>query len=96
MADLTREDILQLARLAKLELTDEEIKKFQNELGDILGYVEKLSEVDVKGLKPTTQVTGLVNVMRNDEIKPYQADQQALLKNLPDRQGNNIKVRRVL
>jgi len=96
MADLTRDDILQLARLAKLELTDEEIKKFQNELGDILGYVEKLSEVDVKGLKPTTQVTGLVNVMRNDEVKPYQADQQALLKNLPDRQGNNIKVRRVL
>ena len=54
MANLTRDDVLQLARLAKLELTEEEIVKFQHELADILGYVEKLSEVDVTGLKPTT------------------------------------------
>jgi aspartyl-tRNA(Asn)/glutamyl-tRNA(Gln) amidotransferase subunit C len=96
MANLTRDDVLQLARLAKLELTEEEIVKFQHELADILGYVEKLSEVDVSGLKPTTQVTGLVNVMRNDDIIPYQASQQALLHNVPDRKGNTIKVRRVL
>ena len=96
MADLTREDVLKLARLTKLELTEEEITKFQKELGQILGYVDSLSEVDVTDLQPTTQVTGLTNVTREDKVRAYQADQQALLKNVPNRQGNNIKVRRVL
>lgn len=96
MADLTREDVLKLARLTKLELTEDEITKFQKELGEILGYVDSLSEVDVTDLQPTTQVTGLTNVTRADEVRAYQTDQQALLKNVPARQGNNIKVRRVL
>jgi aspartyl-tRNA(Asn)/glutamyl-tRNA(Gln) amidotransferase subunit C len=96
MADLSRDDVLQLAQLAKLKLSEEEIAQFQKELAEILDYVEKISEVDVTGLQPTTQVTGLTNVTRNDVVRQYQADQQALLKNLPDRQGNSIKVRRVL
>lgn len=96
MAKLSREDVLNLAKLAKLELTEDEIEKFRTELSDILGYVEKLSEVDVTGLKPTTQVTGLTNVLRKDTEKNYGLDQKALLKNVPDRQGNSIKVRRVL
>ncbi|MCA9330273.1 Asp-tRNA(Asn)/Glu-tRNA(Gln) amidotransferase subunit GatC [Candidatus Saccharibacteria bacterium] len=96
MANLTRDDVLKLARLSKLKLTEDEISKFRAELGEILEYVNILSEVDVKDKKPTTQVTGLVNVMRDDKLVDYQADQQALLKNLPGRQGNYIKVRRVL
>ncbi len=96
MANLSKEDVLKLARLSKLELTEEEVSKFQKELVGILGYVEKLSEVDVTGLEPTTQVTGLTNATRKDVVQKYQADQQALLKNVPSRQGNSIKVRRVL
>lgn len=96
MADLTRDDVLQLAQLSKLSLTEEEITKFQSELDEILGYVEKLSEVDVKGLEPTTQVTGLTNVLRSDDIVDYGISQDELLKNVPNKQGNSIKVRRVL
>lgn len=96
MANLSKEDVLKLARLSKLELTEEEVSKFQKELVEILGYVEKLSEVDVTDLAPTTQVTGLTNVTRKDIVQKYQADQEALLKNVPARQGNSIKVRRVL
>lgn len=96
MADLTRDDVLQLARLSKLELSEAEIKQFQAELVEILGFVAKLQEVDVQGLKPTTQVTGLTNVTRADVVKQYQASPEGLLKNLPARQGNSIKVRRVL
>lgn len=96
MTKLSRDDVLNLAKLAKLELTEEEIEKFRTELSDILGYVEKLSEADVTGLAPTTQVTGLTNVMRADQERNYGLDQQALLKNVPRKQGNNIKVRRVL
>lgn len=96
MADLTKSDVLKLAQLSKLNLTEDEIKSFQKELSDILGYVEKLNEVDVTGLEPTTQVTGLTDVMRPDVVKDYGTPTGKLLQNVPDRQGNSIKVRRVL
>lgn len=96
MAKLSREDILKLARLAQLELTDEEIGKFQKEISEILGYVEQLRNVDVKGLKPTYQVTGLKNVTRKDEIIDYGIAQADLLKNVPELENKQIKVRRVL
>jgi aspartyl-tRNA(Asn)/glutamyl-tRNA(Gln) amidotransferase subunit C len=96
MAQLTREDVLKLARLARLHLTDEEIAQFQKEIGDILSYVELLKDADVAGLEPTSQVTGLKNVMRADEIKDYGITPKELLKNAPATQDGHIKVRRVL
>lgn len=96
MTKLSREDILKLAKLARLKLTDEEVEKFSNEISAILGYVEQLQNVDVTGLEPTTQVTGLKNVMRPDEIKDYGTTTEDLLKNVPNREGNYIKVKRVL
>lgn len=96
MAKLSRDDVLKLAKLAKLNLTEEEIEKFRTEISAILGYVEKLSEVDVTGLEPTTQVTGLRNILRKDSERNYGLDQVALLKNVPNKQGASIKVRRVL
>lgn len=95
MADLTRDDILKLARLSKLELTEEQVERFRIELEEIVGYVEKLQSVDVAGLEPTNQVTGLTNVTRPDEIIEY-ASQEELLKNLPDREANYIKVKRMI
>lgn len=96
MAKLSRDDVLNLAKLAKLKLTEDEIIKYQTELSEILGYVEKLNEADVDGLQPTTQVTGLNNVLRDDKVRNYGIDQEALLKNVPNRKGNEIQVRRVL
>ena len=68
MADLTNDDVLKLAKLSKLELTDEQLEKFRVEMESIVEYVEQLQAVDVSGLKPTDQVTGLTNVMRSDEV----------------------------
>jgi aspartyl-tRNA(Asn)/glutamyl-tRNA(Gln) amidotransferase subunit C len=96
MAKLTEEDVLKLARLAKLELTDDEVKKFADEMNEILAYVEQLQSVDVSGLEPTYQVTGLSNVMRSDVIKDYGISREELLKNLPAQEGGQIKVKRVL
>lgn len=96
MAQLTREDILKLARLARLGLTDEEVDEFSTELNAILGYVEQLSTVDVAGLSPTTQVTGLTNVTRPDEIKHYGYEPLELLKNVPATENNQIKVKRMI
>lgn len=96
MTKLTREDVLKLAELAHLELSDEEVGKYQNELTEIIEYVANLQKVDTKGLEPTYQVTGLENSTRKDEVFDYGVSQQALLKNLPNREGNSIKVKRVL
>lgn len=96
MSKLTHEDILKLARLARLQLTDEEVDEYAGELSEILQYVEQLAAVDVNGLKPTNQVTGLVNVTREDEIKSYGYDPQDLRKNLPEVENNQIKVKRMI
>lgn len=96
MAKLTREDVLKLARLARLELTEAEIDEFSEELPAILGYVEQLQQVDVTGLKPTNQVSGLTNVMREDEVKDYGYQPAELLKNVPAVQADQLKVKRMI
>ncbi|MEK7059701.1 MAG: Asp-tRNA(Asn)/Glu-tRNA(Gln) amidotransferase subunit GatC [Patescibacteria group bacterium] len=96
MAKLTREDVLKLARLARLELTDDEIEEYSIELTEILQYVEQLGSVDVKGLKPTNQVTGLTNVTRRDEVADYGYAPEKLLDNLPAKQNGQIKVKRMI
>jgi aspartyl-tRNA(Asn)/glutamyl-tRNA(Gln) amidotransferase subunit C len=96
MAKLSREDILKLARLSRLKLSDDEISAFQTEISDILSYVDILTDVDIKGLHPTSQVTGLTNVTRSDEIKPYAASSGALLKNVPAKEKGYIKVKRMI
>ncbi|CAN5447394.1 Asp-tRNA(Asn)/Glu-tRNA(Gln) amidotransferase subunit GatC [soil metagenome] len=96
MAELTKEDILKLARLSRLKLSDAEVNEYQKEISDILEYVRMLDKADTKGLKPTYQVTGLSNVSRSDELIDYGISPEELLKNLPDREKNYIKVKRML
>lgn len=96
MANITTQDVLKLARLSKLKLTEAELAEFSEEISQIMTYIEQLASVDVSGLIPTAQVTGLTNVMRKDEIIDYGVSTKDLLKNLPERVGNQIKVKRVL
>lgn len=96
MAKLTREDVLKLARLARLDLTESEIEQYRTELSEILQYVEQLQSVDVKGLQPTNQVTGLTNVTRQDKVKDYGYAPEDLLKNVPAVKDHQIKVKRML
>lgn len=96
MAKLSREDVLKLARLSRLNLTESEVEKFRGEISEILKYVEQLQEVDVSGLEPTYQVTGLTNVTRPDEIIDYQAKPKDLLSNAPDVKNGRIVVKKML
>jgi aspartyl-tRNA(Asn)/glutamyl-tRNA(Gln) amidotransferase subunit C len=96
MAKLSRDDVLKLARLARLHLTDDEVKRYQDELNDILSYVDMLQKTDTKGLEPTSQVTGLTNVMRPDEIVDYGYAPDDLFENLPAHDGRYIKTKRIL
>jgi aspartyl-tRNA(Asn)/glutamyl-tRNA(Gln) amidotransferase subunit C len=96
MSKLSREDVLKLAALSKLRLSDEEVERLSLELSEILNYVETLDKVDTAGLKPTYQVTGLTNVSRADETKDYGYETKDLLKNAPAVQDGQFKVKRVL
>lgn len=64
---LSEAKVKHIAKLAKLTLTEEEIKKFQKQLSEIINYVDQLSQVDTKNVVPTSQVTGLTNITRKDE-----------------------------
>lgn len=96
MAELSREDVLKLARLARLELSEAEIEEYQSELSQILDYVKQLQQVDTAGLQPTNQVTGLINIMREDEIKDYGYDARKLLDNVAQTEADQIKVKRMV
>ena len=96
MTKLTRDDVLKLALLARISLTPAEVDEYSEELSAILQYVEMLSSVDVEGLKPTNQVTGLTNVMRDDEVIDYGYEPKALLENAPQMQGDQLKVKRMI
>ncbi|MEI6249185.1 MAG: Asp-tRNA(Asn)/Glu-tRNA(Gln) amidotransferase subunit GatC [bacterium] len=93
---LSTEDVSKLAKLARLKLTDQEKEKYANELSGILDYVELLSKVDVGDLKPTHQVTGLKNVMREDEIIDYGYDVKSLMNNVKEEKDGYIKVKRMI
>lgn len=97
MAKLTKQDVLHVARLARLELDDEEVAQLQTELSDILSMVEQLKDVDVKGMEPVSQVTGLTNVTRDDVVKVLPYSNEQLMQNTPDTHNDgSIKVKRVL
>jgi aspartyl-tRNA(Asn)/glutamyl-tRNA(Gln) amidotransferase subunit C len=96
MTKLSHDDVLQLARLARLDLSDDEVEAFSKELSDILRYVEQLQGADTSGLQPTTQVTGLKNVMREDEVKDYGVTPEELLRLAPKTQDGQLKVKRMI
>lgn len=96
MAKLTRDEILKLAHLSRLRLSEEEIEKFRTELSEILNYVETLDKADTAGRAPTYQLTGLKNVTREDKVRDYGYKTEALLAQAPALADNQIKVKRVL
>lgn len=86
-----REQLLHLARLAKLELTEEELQKAPQEFEQILNFITTLQEVDTTGVEPTSQITGLENRTREDVVTTT-IPKQELLKSMPktDEQGNLV------
>ena len=73
MAKLTKADVLHVAKLAKLSLTDAEIVKFTSQLSTVVDYFSELSTVDTSNVEPTSQTTGLENVYREDVVTSNQS-----------------------
>lgn len=89
-AKITAKQVKHIANLARIKLNNDEVKKFQKQLADIIKYFDKLNEVDTKGIEPTSQVTGLVNKLRKDEIRNFLTQEHAL-QNAPDRKKGYFK-----
>lgn len=94
---ITKTDVEYIAALARIKLDNHEKEKYARELGAILGYIDKLKEVDTESVKPVAHVTGLENVARKDiGMKKPLEDQAAkaarLVEMAPERKDNYVKV----
>lgn len=97
MTKITKKKVKHIANLARLELSPSEIKKFQQQLSDILKYMENLNELKTEETSPTSQVTGLTNITRKDKLSPtWQYSRDAILKNAPEKLEGYFKVKTIL
>lgn len=94
MSKLGTDEVERIARLARIQLSAEEIATMSTELGQIVGFVEQLQSVDISEVEPTDQVTGLVDVWREDEVRPSMSPEE-LLANAPAQKDGYIVVKRV-
>jgi aspartyl-tRNA(Asn)/glutamyl-tRNA(Gln) amidotransferase subunit C len=88
-------DVKYVAHLARLALSPEEEQRIGAQLGDVLGYIEKLKEVDVSGVEPTAHAFPLINVVRPDELIPSLSHEEAL-RNAPAQANGLFIVPRIV
>ena len=88
-------DVAYVSNLARLELTEEEKATFQPQLEGIVGYVEKISEVNVEGVPPLMHGKEIVNAFREDEVRPSMATETALA-NAPKRVGDEFLLPKIV
>ena len=91
---ITTKDVEHVAKLARLELTEEEKEKFTTQLTDVLKYVDQMNEVDTTGVEPMAHAIDFVNVMREDVVK-YEQTKEELMKNAPSEENGFFKVPKI-
>ena len=91
---ITIKDVEHVAKLARLELTEDEKEKFTKQLGDVLKYVEQMNEVDTTGVIPMAHAFDVVNVMREDQVV-YEQTKEELMANAPDKENGFFKVPKI-
>ena len=93
---ITREELRHLAKLAKLKLSDEELKKLTPQLDSILEFISQLNEVKTDKIKETNQTTGLENIYRQDEVIPCDTEKELIASSPNKIKDNSIVVPRIL
>lgn len=91
---LSKQDVEKIASLARLELTEEEKALYQEQLSAVLAYAERLDQLDIRGVSPTSSAVPLKNVLREDEVRPSLALEDALF-NAPDLALDQFKIQAV-
>jgi len=92
---IDRDQVHKVAHLARLELTPTEEEQFTTQLGSILDYFEQLSELDTSNVEPTARAIDVVNVARQDALKPY-GDRETILDSAPERDGDYFRVPQIM
>lgn len=92
---MDKKDVKYIADLAKLHLNEVEIENYAQQLGVILGYMEKLNELDTSHVEPTSYILDSHNVFRKDRVKPS-LDIKEVLNNAPSQEKNYFKVPKVV
>jgi aspartyl-tRNA(Asn)/glutamyl-tRNA(Gln) amidotransferase subunit C len=92
---ITKDEVLYVADLARLDLDEASIEKFAGQIGDVLEYVEKLNEVDTEGLRPTSHAISLTNAFREDEQR-QPLDREKALANAPEKEDGNFVVPKII
>ncbi len=92
---LSRDDVEKVSLLARLQLSDEELDKLTEQLGQIVGYVEQLNELDTHQVEPMAHAVEIVNVFADDEVQPS-LDREDALANAPKRDDECYRVPAVL
>jgi len=95
MKEIKKEDVIAIAKLAKLSLKQEEIELFSKQFADIVSFIEKLNEVDTGDIKPFYELTTTESFMRED-IPHISLSNEEALKNAPDKEGGFFKVPRIV
>lgn len=92
---ISMQDVEHVAKLARLDLTEEEKQTFTGQLNAILKYAEQLNSIDTDGVEPTSHVVPMSNVMREDEVRPSLPLDKVFL-NAPDEEDGQFKVPAIL
>ena len=92
---ITKEEVLYVAHLARLDLDEESIERFAGQIDEILGYIEKLNRVNTKGIKPTSHAIFLTNAFRDDEEKEH-IDRELALANAPEKEDGSFVVPKIV
>lgn len=96
MTQISRDDVQHLAQLSSLHLSDDDADSLQQDISNILHYIEQLGELDTAGVEPTYQVTDLENVWREDQVIDDHVTREQLLALSPEASQNQVKVPKVL
>ena len=91
---ITIKDVEHVAKLARLELTEEEKELYTKQLGDVLKYVDQMNEVDTTNVKPMSHAIDFVNVMREDKVV-YEQTKEQLMANAPEEENGFFKVPKI-
>lgn len=92
---ITRDEVLHVARLARLALSPDEADRLGAQLGNILGFIKQLDRLDTRDVVPTSHAVELGTPFRDDVVRPF-GDKEALLANAPDREGDFFRVPRII
>lgn len=90
-----KETLDKIAHLARLEFDEKNTEKMISDMGNIISFVEKLNEVDTRGVEPLTTMSHEINALRADEVKQH-LDHESVLKNAPKKDKDYFRVPKVL